>query len=167
MRILHPEVFQGSLSREEYFEGWYFKQVRADGSAALACIPGISLHGSDRHAFVQVIDGQSGSTWYIRYELSECSYTTAEFSVSIGPNTFSRAGMHLEIDRQGLSLHGELSFSGTVRYPASLAAPNIMDGIPMCRGWSATMRSYQQIIISAACSRSTVNPWILPEGGAI
>lgn len=126
MRILHPEVFQGSLSREEYFEGWYFKQVRADGTAALACIPGISLHGSDRHAFVQVIDGSSSSTWYVRYELSECSFTTEEFSVSIGPNTFSRAGMHLEIDRQGLSLHGELSFSGTVRYPASPAAPNIM-----------------------------------------
>ena len=36
MKIWHPEIFQGSLRKKRYFEGWYFKLVDATETYALA-----------------------------------------------------------------------------------------------------------------------------------
>ena len=35
-RINNPELFQGSLDKKNYFEGWYFKHVTADGAHTIA-----------------------------------------------------------------------------------------------------------------------------------
>ena len=70
MKLFHPEVFQGNLKRNNYFEGWYLKHVSHDFRHVLSFIPGISLAKNDHHAFIQVLDGVSGQSWYTRYELS-------------------------------------------------------------------------------------------------
>lgn len=70
-RLRDPSIFQGSLKKLGYFEGWYFKQVGPHGKRKLAVIPGVSLTGRDSHAFVQVFDGYSGETHYVSYDLEE------------------------------------------------------------------------------------------------
>ena len=59
--IQHPEIFQGQRRTKKYFEGWYYKNVHQSGNHAFALIPGISIESaSDRHAFIQLMDGTGG-----------------------------------------------------------------------------------------------------------
>jgi len=124
-KLYHPKIFQGNLNRTQYFEGWYFKQVSADFSHVLSIIPGIAL-SNDRHAFIQVIDGITGHTFYLDYPLSEFSAGKKEFSIQIGGSHFSENGMELNIDRHGLQLSGNLTFRNPVDWPRHLWAPGIM-----------------------------------------
>lgn len=126
IRFLHPEVFQGNLRKKRYFEGWYFKHVSAGLDHALAFIPGISLAGEDSHAFVQVIDGVSGSTWYTRHDLQDFRWSQDRFHVSVGDSTFSREGCSVRLDRDGIQLEAELGYAGAVPFPRRLFSPGIM-----------------------------------------
>jgi tocopherol cyclase len=123
--LYHPEVFQGNLNRRRYFEGWYFKQVMEGGAGLLSIIPGISLAG-DRHAFIQVIEGITGTTHYIDFPLDDFRADKRILEIRIGGNSFTREGMHLDIDRQGLKLSGDLRFIHPVPWPGRLLAPGIM-----------------------------------------
>ena len=123
--LYHPEIFQGSLSRRNYFEGWYFKQVSADNRSALSVIPGVSL-ASDRHAFIQVIDGISGQTHYIDFPVASFNASKSRMEIRIGDNYFSPDKISLDIDRDGLVLKGNLRFSGRVPWPGRLWSPGIM-----------------------------------------
>ncbi len=51
----NPIIFQGSLHKKNYFEGWYYKQVSSDQKTSLSFIPGISLSEHDPHSFIQYI----------------------------------------------------------------------------------------------------------------
>jgi hypothetical protein len=73
-KIYHPEIFQGSLTGRNYFEGWYFKHVSADSGEAFAVIAGIAL-SDDSHSFIQFIEGNSGKTSYFRYELNDLVFS--------------------------------------------------------------------------------------------
>ena len=53
-KINNPIIFQGSLKKKNYFEGWYYKMVSADKNYSLALIPGISLNKDNSHVFIQV-----------------------------------------------------------------------------------------------------------------
>lgn len=123
--LYHPEIFQGSLTRKNYFEGWYYKQVSSDFSQVLAIIPGISL-ANDRHAFIQIIDGISGATHYLEYPLSEFHADPRELCIQIGNSHFRRDGLILDIDRPGIRLKGKLDFTGGVAWPRRIWAPGIM-----------------------------------------
>lgn len=107
-RLRNPSIFQGSLKKRSYFEGWYFKQVGPHGKRKLAVIPGVSLAGRDSHAFVQVFDGCSGETHYVSYELEEFVPGKEPFSLKVGENRFKLSGMELEIP--------ELEINGSLRY---------------------------------------------------
>ena len=56
-KIFHPAIFQGSLKKKNYFEGWFLKHVTSDGGTVLSIIPGIALNPTDSHAFIQIMDG--------------------------------------------------------------------------------------------------------------
>ena len=60
--IHHPEQYHGEILTPPFFEGWYFKIVTADQSRAFALIQGISFSpdGSSDHAFIQVLEGNTG-----------------------------------------------------------------------------------------------------------
>lgn len=65
--VKHPEGFHGEGKTKNFFEGWYFKFVSRDQSQRWAVIPGIfrGLGGESRdEAFVQVLDGSTGRSWY-------------------------------------------------------------------------------------------------------
>lgn len=127
-KIFNPELFQGSLRRHNYFEGWYFKLIDREMAGAIAVIPGVSLgvrgdpNGS--HAFVQVITGSR--TRYYSYPLASFSADGRQFHVQIGGNSFSRDGIRLELDGPDGSIAGELHFSDVLPFPKSPLSPGIM-----------------------------------------
>jgi tocopherol cyclase len=121
----HPEIFQGNLQNNNYFEGWYFKQVTADFTGVLSVIPGVSL-ASDRHAFIQVINGITGATNYIEYPLTAFEADPKKLIIRIGDSSFTAGGIDLRIDEPGLRLNGKLEFRHPVTWPRRLWAPGIM-----------------------------------------
>ncbi len=63
-KVLHPDWYHGHGKQPPFFEGWYFKLIDATERYRYAVIPGIFL-SRDRekhHAFVQVLDGQTGGS---------------------------------------------------------------------------------------------------------
>ena len=125
-RFVDPIIFQGSLKRRHYFEGWYFKHVAADRGTVLAFIPGISLSPRGSTAFVQLIDGTTGRTRWFPYPLDAFSFSRNEFGVTVGENRFSLRGIDLSLrDGEG-HVEAHLAYSGVTPLPFSLGSPNIM-----------------------------------------
>ncbi|MBO5340208.1 MAG: hypothetical protein J6A62_04350 [Oscillospiraceae bacterium] len=89
-----------------YFEGWYFKCQTKDGKT-VALIPAIHKDGNSQgSASLQVIS-ESG-TWWLEYPEAEFHVTKQPLQILLGSNTFSEEGISLQVERSGLSLHGEL-----------------------------------------------------------
>jgi tocopherol cyclase len=125
-RLSNPILLQGSVRSKRYFEGWYFKQVSRDGRWACAFIPGISLSASGSHAFVQLIDGGTGSTRYFAYPVTDFHADHEPFLVRIGANRFSLQGIetHLE-DAEGL-IDARLAYCGITPLASRPLSPGIM-----------------------------------------
>lgn len=125
-KIFRPAWFQGHGKTRNYFEGWYFKVVSADGRRALAFIPGISYGRDGGHAFIQAIDGMTGRTWYFRFGSEDFVASRREFRVRVADSGFSDRGFRLNIRDESGTFEGELSFRNPVTYPVTLARPGIM-----------------------------------------
>ena len=124
-RLFRPPLFQGSLSRSGYFEGWYFKQVSADLAQVWSFIPGVAL-SEERYAFIQIIDGSTGRTRFIRYPLEAFSAARDRFEVTIGDSRFSGDSLSLAIRESDLTIEGELEFQDRTPYPSRPWRPGIM-----------------------------------------
>jgi hypothetical protein len=124
--IQHPEGFHGNGKTRNYFEGWYFKIVSQDQSQKWAVIPGIfrGLGGSSRdEAFVQVLDGSTGRSWYHVYPVEEFQASETNFDVKVGDNHFSSKQVKLNLPQ----LKGELKITTELKpWPVTLASPGIM-----------------------------------------
>lgn len=142
MRKLKPEVFQGSLRKKPYFEGWYFKHVSADEKVVYAFIPAVSLNADDPHAFIQVINGITGETQYVSYPLADFRYETRKLWAQVGNSTFTREGIQLDIADQNLHIKGELKYRNTRPYPGNLLAPGIMGWY----SWVPFMECYHGVV---------------------
>jgi tocopherol cyclase len=126
LRLFKPEVFQGSLKRKNYFEGWYFKNVSADQESVLAFIPGISLTKNDAHAFIQVINGITGESKYVTYPLNKFNWRTDTLFVQVGESVFTDSYIDINIQEPGFIVKGRLDYNGLSKYPKSLLSPGIM-----------------------------------------
>jgi hypothetical protein len=125
-KIFHPEVFQGSLKKSDYFEGWYFKQVSPDLGNAMAFIPGISLSGKDPHAFIQYINGINRQTEYFRFPLDHFSFDPKKLRVRIGDSEFSENKMILSLKNSSFTIAGTLGYTGNRKFPSTILMPGIM-----------------------------------------
>ena len=125
LKLYHQEIFQGSLKKKNYFEGWYFKHVSADKGNAFAVIPGISVSG-DSHSFVQYVDGNSGKTSYFRYETGDFVFNRNKFEIQIGKSHFSANGISLNLNNSDFSVLGEINYSEISGLPKSILMPGIM-----------------------------------------
>ncbi len=125
-RLFQPEVFQGNLKKQHYFEGWYFKQVTQDQSYTFSFIPGVSLVENDPHAFIQVMNGFARSTDYIRYPLDEFIWDKRSLYLKIGPSVFTGNNISLNIQGESIQITGQINFSNIVKYPKSVFSPGIM-----------------------------------------
>ena len=93
-------------ANKPYFEGWYFK-CRTKGGKTIALIAAIHKAGSGQgSASLQVIS--EAGTWWLEYPEAEFHVTKQLLQISLGLNTFSEEGISLQVERNGLSLHGEL-----------------------------------------------------------
>lgn len=124
-RIYHPEIFQGSLSERNYFEGWYFKHVSSDTSEAIAVITGVSL-SDDPHAFIQFIDGSTGKTSYFRYSLNDFTFSAKKLEVSVDKSFFSENEINLDLENSDYRITGKISYTGISRIPGKILRPGIM-----------------------------------------
>jgi len=126
MRLFRPGVFQGNLKSENYFEGWYFKQVTADLCQVWSFIPGIALTPGGRSAFIQVIDGITGQTNWFEYPLDSFSFDKSEMKIRVGNSWFMEDRIHINIDQEGHRYEGEIEFSNHIRFPSTWFSPGIM-----------------------------------------
>ena len=126
--VLHPEGFHGDGVTSSYFEGWYVKLVTGDRRARFAVIPGVFLDPQGGgEAFVQVLDGATGESWYHRYDIGEFGADDDRFNVRVGPNRFTSHGVVLDLP----SLRGEVRFTTPLDpWPVSWRSPGVM-------GWYA------------------------------
>jgi hypothetical protein len=99
---------------------------------AFAVIPGVFVapNPADSHAFVQTLDGKTGSATYHRYPPDAFRFDRQTFDIRVGPNRFSSEGLALEIAAPEREMRGELRFVGVTPWPVTLASPGIM-------GWYA------------------------------
>ncbi len=132
--VLKPAGYHGAGRRAKYFEGWYVKLVDKDRDARLAVIPGVFLApeaDGPHEAFVQVLDGVTGRSWYQPYPMSEFVAHSETFAVQVGPNRFSSGGVSLDLPEVGLS--GRVDFEQPLDpWPVTWRSPGAM-------GWYAWM----------------------------
>jgi hypothetical protein len=127
-RIWNPVAYQGGSVSKRYFEGWYYKQVDAPATQTLAVIPGVSYSadGSASHAFVQVVPS-GGATHYFAFPVEAFGFDSSDpYTVRIGPNTFDRAGITLDLEDGARSAKGELRFGPWAPWPVRVLSPGIM-----------------------------------------
>jgi hypothetical protein len=96
------------------FEGWYYKHQSASGKS-LAVIPGRSADS----AFVLVIT--DNESHHISYPLSE--YHVRDGHVRVGGNTFSPAGVKLDIQTPELTLTGEIAYANLTPIRGDIMGP--------------------------------------------
>lgn len=125
----NPVNFQGTGKKSGYFEGWYFKNVSGAGQHIWSVIPGISIGKSgDRHAFIQLIDGKTAETRYIRFPIEAFAYSQKEFLIRIGKNTFSLKGLSLDINEpeENIAILGQIRFQNLHPLKSTFFNPGIM-----------------------------------------
>ncbi len=124
----HPEAFHGRGAGRPFFEGWYVKLVSADRAHRWAVIPGV-FRGDGRgdmpadEAFVQVLDGVAGRSWYHRFDPEEFAASDRRFEVRVGGNIFDSDGATLDLPQ----LRGRISYATALQpWPVTLREPGIM-----------------------------------------
>jgi len=119
----YPDRYHGWGRSKSFFEGWYFKMVSADGSLAMAIIPGISMDESGKkHAFIQVINGTKAISSYHEFAFDDFECKKDRFAISIGDNTFDAKHIQLRLPE----LSGRIEMTGHTPWPKTLGAPGIM-----------------------------------------
>jgi len=147
-KIHNPSLFQGDITRKDYFEGWYMKQVSEDEKTIISFIPGVSLFEKDRHSFIQYIlvnsteKGIVSRTGYVRFAVDEFSYEKEWFSASVGGNEFSSTGLRVKLDDEGFEIEGELNYGNFSHIERSLWMPNIMGPF----GYLPNMECYHGLV---------------------
>jgi hypothetical protein len=130
--VRHPEAFHGNGKASPFFEGWYVKLVSEDLSQRWAVIPGI-FKGIDKadsderqshdEAFIQVLDGSTGRSWFHSFDISEFKASTDKFEVQIGNNFFSETEVRLDLPQ----LKGTIKITTPfIPWPVTLRSPGIM-----------------------------------------
>jgi tocopherol cyclase len=133
--LRRPEAFHGADARDGFFEGWYVKLVSADRQQRWAVIPGVfrglrtdaatdGTRGPVRdEAFVQVLDGSTGRSWYHVFPVDRFAASTEAFDVTVGDNHFSPAGVRLDLPQ----LAGQVDFTTPMDpWPVTWRSPGIM-----------------------------------------
>ncbi len=129
--VLHPDLYHGFGKKPPFFEGWYYKLVSPDEKWRYAVIPGVIL-GDKGHAFIQVLNGTTGTSAYHTFPLEQFQASPEKFEIHLGANRFSRECLCLQVGDAQDKIEGELHFEGTQPWPVSLFSPGVM-------GWYAWM----------------------------
>ena len=139
--ILNPGVYHGVNKKPPFFEGWYYKLVSADERHKLAIIPGVIL-GQDAHSFIQVLDGVSGETAYVKFPLQEFQADDRRFSIELGKSRFDDRHLSLALEDSHCQLSGEIQLGTLNPWPVTLLSPGIMGWY----AWVPRMECYHGVL---------------------
>lgn len=122
-KIYHPEIYQGSPLKKNYFEGWYYKIINEKEDLALAIIPGVSIGREEPdHAFIQVLDGLNAESFYYPFPAEEFEADKDTLKLRIGRSYFSKELIQLDLPE----FKGSLSLKNHISIPTSIFSPGIM-----------------------------------------
>jgi len=123
--LWRPAVYHGKGKKANYFEGWFYKVVDEAKVNVYAFIPGVIL-GEDSHAFIQILDGQTHQSSYLRFPIANFRAAKNKFEIQIGNNIFTSNFMDLNIDSPKSNVKGKLIFTNLKPWPVRLFSPGIM-----------------------------------------
>lgn len=143
-RVMNPDWYHGHHKQPPFFEGWYYKLIDASQQQRYAVIPGIFLsrEREKHHAFVQVLDGQTGHSAYFSFPPEQFQAAEDDFDIRIGDNHFRADCLSLKLGSGDLALNGEVQFTGQSRWPVTWRAPGIMGWF----GWLTFMECYHGVV---------------------
>ena len=125
----YPEAFQGNLRKKYYYEGWYNKIIDKNQDFIYAFIPTIAINkkANKSHAFIQILNGKTGNTNYVKYELGQFeNLALDDFDIRIGNNFFSSKGFKLNINQDKVKIQGLIEYFKPVLWPKTFFQPGIM-----------------------------------------
>jgi hypothetical protein len=125
----HPEIFQKKIYNRAYFEGWYYKQVTADGQHTISFIPGVNYEKSGGKGFIQCLHlnpNQELKAYNIDFPVESFSFQNKPFMVEIEKNHFSLDHLSVSLDSKDLKVSGNIKFTNLTPIQRSLFTPNIM-----------------------------------------
>lgn len=130
--ISKPENYHGKYKKDNFFEGWYFKIVDSSEENIYAVIPGIfkSKDSAKEHAFIQVINGRTNESHYVRYPSSAFKFNEEVFEIEIAENFFSQEEIKVDIKNEDVDFSINAKFANLKKWPFSKASPGPM-------GWYA------------------------------
>ncbi|MFZ7131707.1 MAG: tocopherol cyclase family protein [Eubacteriales bacterium] len=161
-KIFNPEIYQGKYKNHHYFEGWYFKMVDKRQHHILSIIPGISKGNAlnKNHAFIQIINGIKGETFYISYAMDKFQYSIKNFHIEIGENKFTSTKIVLNIKHPDIEISGTLNFTHIIGYPKNLLHPGIMgyySFIPFMECYHGVINIHHEIIGSLMINHAPID----------
>jgi tocopherol cyclase len=84
------------------------------------------LNEDDPHAFIQIINGITNKSEYIRYPVNEFCWDNKRLQINIGNSVFTDKYINLDIDKENLRIYGHVDYCNIVNYPKSFLSPGIM-----------------------------------------
>lgn len=115
------KFFYGAKRSGSYFEGWYLKHQNTRGQT-LALIPAFHIDGAGRRsASLQIIANHR--SWWLEYPDTQFQAFQEQFCVRIGQASFSRQGIRLNINQNGLLLQGTLSYGPFTAIKSDIMGP--------------------------------------------
>ena len=131
------------------------KLVTADRRARFAVIPGVFLDPQGGgEAFVQVLDGATGESWYHRYDIAEFGADADRFTCGSAPTASPRTALSSTCRRCGARSASRPRWTRG----RSRGAPRASwAGTPGCPRWSAS---------TASCPSGTTSPARFTHAGA-
>lgn len=119
--------------QDTYFQGWYFKFQTKDGDA-LALIPALHIDRQGRaSASLQVIS--KARSWWLSYPGNALCWDKDRFQIRLGESRFQAEGVQLQVEGEGLALHGSLRFGPFLSLRSDIMGPfRFMPGMECVHG---------------------------------
>lgn len=115
------KYFYGENKTGPYFEGWYFKCQTEDGHS-LALIPAMHIRkDGQKNASMQIITEESA--WWLEFPVYSFAASGDSLCIQLDGNSFSEAGLLLDVERDGLSLHGRVYFGPFTHLKSDIMGP--------------------------------------------
>lgn len=104
--------------------------VDHSGENVYAIIPGVAYSENDSHCFIQVLNGQTGSSFYHHFPIDQFWASKKKFEFRIGPNIFRHDSVELNLEVAGKKTEAKIRMKDITPWPVTLLTPGIM-------GWYA------------------------------
>lgn len=142
-KVMNPIWYHGHGKKPPFFEGWYIKCISADENQKWAFIPGIFINkdSSKTHAFIQVLDGNSGKAYYHEFSYEQFSAEQNAFDVRIGNSHFQQTSVSFDIKDEIGSISGTLDFNNLTPWPITWTSPGVMGWY----GWLPFLECYHGV----------------------